>query len=59
MSEKSKLLPQNFELKTGEEDEEILFNERGKMYHYVNGEWKERGVGSMKILKRNDKGKHF
>lgn len=57
VSEKSKLLPQNFELKTGEEDEEIVFNERCKMYHYVNTEWKERGVGNMKILKQKDSSK--
>ena len=54
VSEKSKLLPEKFEVKTGEEDEEVLFNERCKIYHYVNDEWKERGVGNMKILKRKN-----
>lgn len=54
VSEKSKLLPQEFEVLTGEENEEILFNERAKLFHYINDEWKERGVGNMKILKRND-----
>nr|XP_006114608.2 ranBP2-like and GRIP domain-containing protein 4 isoform X1 [Pelodiscus sinensis] len=40
------------EVKSGEEDEEILFKERAKLYRWdreVN-QWKERGVGEMKIL---------
>lgn len=38
-------------MKTGEEEEDILFESRGKMYRFVSGEWKEKGVGVVKILK--------
>uniref|UniRef100_A0A6Q2YF20 E3 SUMO-protein ligase RanBP2 n=1 Tax=Esox lucius TaxID=8010 RepID=A0A6Q2YF20_ESOLU len=40
------------ETKSGEEDEEILFKERTKLYRWDRdlGQWKERGVGDMKIL---------
>ncbi|KAK0048901.1 ranBP2-like and GRIP domain-containing protein 3 [Biomphalaria pfeifferi] len=43
-------LPDKVEVKTGEEDETILFESRGKMYRFVSGEWKEKGVGVVKIL---------
>lgn len=39
-------------MKSGEEDEEIIFKERAKLYRWdkeVN-QWKERGVGEIKIL---------
>lgn len=39
-------------MKSGEEDEEILFKERAKLYRWdrdVN-QWKERGIGDIKIL---------
>nr|XP_010306900.1 PREDICTED: E3 SUMO-protein ligase RanBP2 [Balearica regulorum gibbericeps] len=40
------------EVKSGEEDEEILFKERAKLYRWDRGatQWKERGVGEIKIL---------
>ncbi|XP_028289444.1 ranBP2-like and GRIP domain-containing protein 3 isoform X2 [Parambassis ranga] len=40
------------ETKSGEEDEEILFKERGKLYRWDRdlGQWKERGIGDLKIL---------
>ncbi|XP_042102028.1 E3 SUMO-protein ligase RanBP2 isoform X4 [Ovis aries] len=40
------------EVKSGEEDEEILFKERAKLYRWDReaSQWKERGVGDMKIL---------
>ncbi|XP_031714302.1 E3 SUMO-protein ligase RanBP2 isoform X3 [Anarrhichthys ocellatus] len=40
------------ETKSGEEDEEILFKERAKLYRWDRdlGQWKERGVGDLKIL---------
>ena len=44
-------LPEKVQVKTGEEEEEVLFSERAKLYRYVDGEWKERGLGVMKILK--------
>lgn len=41
------------EVKTGEEDEEILFKQRCKLYRFTTEtkEWKEKGVGEIKILK--------
>uniref|UniRef100_A0A069DXZ9 Putative ran-binding protein ranbp1 n=1 Tax=Panstrongylus megistus TaxID=65343 RepID=A0A069DXZ9_9HEMI len=49
-------LPDLIDLKTGEEDELLLFNERAKLYRYDSQtkEWKERGVGQMKILKHKE-----
>ncbi|XP_043111073.1 E3 SUMO-protein ligase RanBP2-like isoform X2 [Puntigrus tetrazona] len=40
------------EVRSGEEDEEILFKERAKLYRWDRefNEWKERGVGDLKIL---------
>uniref|UniRef100_A0A668W460 E3 SUMO-protein ligase RanBP2 n=1 Tax=Oreochromis aureus TaxID=47969 RepID=A0A668W460_OREAU len=40
------------ETKSGEEDEEILFKERAKLYRWDRdiGQWKERGIGDIKIL---------
>ncbi|XP_072164095.1 ran-specific GTPase-activating protein-like [Diadema setosum] len=46
------------EVKTLEEDEEELFKMRAKLYRYANeespAEWKERGTGEIKLLKRKD-----
>eukprot|EP01055_Gregarina_sp_Pseudo9_P002375 Gregarina_sp_Pseudo_9__2374@NODE_267_length_3353_cov_90_294810_g250_i0_p2_GENE_NODE_267_length_3353_cov_90_294810_g250_i0NODE_267_length_3353_cov_90_294810_g250_i0_p2_ORF_typecomplete_len202_score29_84Ran_BP1/PF00638_18/3_7e37WH1/PF00568_23/0_01SH3_10/PF17902_1/3_1_NODE_267_length_3353_cov_90_294810_g250_i026423247 len=36
---------------TGEEDEECVWKHRSKLYRWVNGEWKERGLGESKLLK--------
>jgi len=46
-------LPDKVEVKTGEEDEEVLYSHRAKLYRYIDNEWKERGVGDVKILKNN------
>lgn len=43
-------LPENVEVRTGEEDEEVLYSQRAKLYRFLSGEWKERGVGDVKIL---------
>ncbi|XP_041353030.1 E3 SUMO-protein ligase RanBP2-like [Gigantopelta aegis] len=43
-------LPDKIEVKTGEEDESVLFEHRAKLYRFDNGEWKERGLGNVKIL---------
>lgn len=40
------------QVKTGEEDLEVIFSNRGKLYRYdvAIKEWKERGIGDFKIL---------
>ena len=44
------------EVKTGEEDEEVLFCSRAKLYRFNDSQWKERGLGELKILKgKNNK----
>ena len=35
---------------TGEENETVMFKEKAKLYRLNEGQWKERGVGEMKIL---------
>ncbi len=44
-------LPLIDKLNSGEEDEKVLFCHRAKLYRFDNCQWKERGVGNMKILK--------
>merc|ERR1719233_353618 len=46
-------LPELVETKTGEEDELVVFKHRAKVYRYCGDskQWKERGVGDIKILK--------
>ena len=36
---------------SGEESEEVVFLERAKLYRLLDSQWRERGVGEMKILK--------
>ncbi|ESO06131.1 hypothetical protein HELRODRAFT_144824, partial [Helobdella robusta] len=45
-------LPDNFQVKTGEEDETVIFAEKAKLYRFCQNEWKERGVGEVKLLKK-------
>ena len=49
------------EVKTGEEDEEVLFKQRCKLFrfHKDTKEWKEKGVGEMKILKHKTKENNY
>ncbi|KAK6195510.1 hypothetical protein SNE40_000924 [Patella caerulea] len=49
-------LPEKVEVKTMEEDEDVLFNNRAKLYRFVDGEWKEKGLGVMKILEHTQTG---
>jgi len=44
------------EVKTHEEDEEVLFKMRAKLFRFDEGEnqWKERGTGDVKFLKHKD-----
>uniref|UniRef100_A0A8C7XAZ2 E3 SUMO-protein ligase RanBP2 n=1 Tax=Oryzias sinensis TaxID=183150 RepID=A0A8C7XAZ2_9TELE len=52
-------LPDKVDVKTGEEEEEEMFCNRAKLYRFdaETKEWKERGIGNLKILKHNTKGK--
>ncbi|KAF7670356.1 hypothetical protein LDENG_00252310 [Lucifuga dentata] len=52
-------LPDKVDVKTGEEEEEEMFCNRAKLYRFdtETKEWKERGIGNIKILKHSGKGK--
>lgn len=47
-------LPDKVDVKTGEEQEDVLYCHRAKLFRFVQGEWKERGIGDVKILFRPD-----
>ena len=49
-------LPEITNLTTGEENEDVVYKERAKLYRFCGNEWKERGVGDLKILKHKDTG---
>ena len=49
-------LPVVSNLTSGEENEEVLFCNRGKLFRF-DGTWKDRGVGEMKILRNKTTGK--
>ena len=38
------------EVKTGEEDEDVLYAQRCKLYRFEANEWKEKGIGELKLL---------
>ncbi|KAJ9057177.1 Ran GTPase binding protein Sbp1 [Entomophthora muscae] len=42
------------EVKTNEEDEEVTFKMRAKLFRYTSGEWKERGTGDVRFLQHKD-----
>lgn len=50
-------LPDEVVVKTCEEDEEVLFESRAKLFRFVDKEWKERGIGLYKILKNRNTGR--
>jgi len=50
-------LPDEIEEVTGEENDTILFERRAKLYKYIQKEWKEKGIGILKILKNCDTNK--
>ena len=43
-------LPEKVDVRTGEEDEQVLFSNRAKLYRHIDNEWRDRGVGEVKIL---------
>ena len=40
----------NYVSKTGEENEHTIFQHRSKLFKFSKGEWKERGLGDIKVL---------
>jgi len=50
---------QEVETKTGEEDEELMLELKCKLYRFDldSNEWKERGVGPVKLLRHRESGK--
>ena len=52
-------LPMSTDIKTGEEGEEVIFSHRAKLYRFdrKDKQWKDRGIGDMKILKHKTGGK--
>ncbi|XP_021361373.1 E3 SUMO-protein ligase RanBP2-like isoform X2 [Mizuhopecten yessoensis] len=47
-------LPEAVSIVTGEEEDEVLFEHRAKLYRFDKKEWKERGLGNVKILYNRD-----
>lgn len=43
-------LPPKVEVRTGEEEEDVLYSHRAKLFRWMDGEWKERGLGDIKLL---------
>lgn len=56
-------MPEAIVVSTGEEEEEVMFIERAKLYRWTTNEsgteWKERGVGQFKLLHHPVRGKHL
>ncbi|CAH4036250.1 unnamed protein product [Pieris brassicae] len=50
-------LPAEVKVTTGEENETSIFSARAKLFRFVDKQWKERGIGEMKLLKHNVTGK--
>ncbi|KAL1140571.1 hypothetical protein AAG570_000501 [Ranatra chinensis] len=52
-------LPDEIKIITGEEDEDVLYVHRAKLFRLdkATKEWKERGVGDIKILRHKVNGK--
>lgn len=50
-------LPAEVKVTTGEEDETALFSSRAKLFRFVDKQWKERGIGEIKLLKHKVTGK--
>eukprot|EP00884_Botryococcus_braunii_P019437 jgi/Botrbrau1/6177/Bobra.0344s0017.1 len=45
---------QEVETVSGEEEENVLSEFKSKLYRFDNGEWKERGVGQLKLLEHKE-----
>ena len=53
-------LPECIDVRTGEEDEEVRFSHRAKLFRYdkETSQWKERGIGDIKLLYNPDNRKY-
>jgi len=51
---KLEIVEDDSERKTGEEDENVLFEAKVKAYRFTDGEWRERGLGPIKLLEHKD-----
>jgi len=49
-------LTERVEVKTNEEDEEVLFKQRSKLFRFAteSNEWKERGTGDARLLQHKE-----
>uniref|UniRef100_A0A672RJR9 RanBD1 domain-containing protein n=1 Tax=Sinocyclocheilus grahami TaxID=75366 RepID=A0A672RJR9_SINGR len=52
-------MPEKVDLVTGEEDEKVLYSQRVKLFRFdtETNQWKERGVGNLKLLKNSQNGR--
>ncbi|VDP22347.1 unnamed protein product [Echinostoma caproni] len=50
------VMPEKVEVRTGEENEEVVFCERAKLYRWTANMWRERGVGEIKLLRTPNTG---
>jgi len=50
-------MPDKIEVITGEEDDDVMFEHRAKLYRFQDKQWKERGLGNVKILRHRETGK--
>lgn len=50
-------LPDRVDVKTGEEDENELYSHRAKLFRFRDSEWRERGLGNVKILQHKSTGR--
>ena len=44
-------------MKTGEEDEDLIFLTRSKLFRFRENQWKERGAGDLKLLRNKSTNK--
>ena len=52
-------LPKVTDLRTGEEDCDVLFCQRARLYRLTDKQWKERGIGEMKLLRNRKTGQRL
>ncbi|XP_071799079.1 uncharacterized protein [Asterias amurensis] len=52
------IIPKLVDTTTGEEDEEIMYKQRARLYRYAKelNVWKERGIGEVKLMRHKDNG---